>query len=247
MLMAWGVWASQTLPTLLTWHRLKTPSPVSKLYCSRGQTYSSLSRYSGVSRPKGSRLWICTNYYSPTYIHCFLRGWISQQYWFFLPWEELCADYKTAFCFFPPQPCRAACGILVPWPGIEPGPSAVRARSPNHCTAREFPKTAFNWGLWTPLYARFWVNGFMYIFWIDFTMLTADMKKKVEMVSVNLFLRWQSSYPATGQQNTSWRKSQVQRVSRSVLLKRPGTSVRLPVCLAMVAFAIFLTGCLFSF
>ena len=26
-----------------------------------------------------------------------------------------------------------ACGILVPRPGIEPGPSAGRVRSPNHC------------------------------------------------------------------------------------------------------------------
>ena len=34
-------------------------------------------------------------------------------------------------------PCSAACGILVPWPGIEPAPSAVKARSPNHWTTRE--------------------------------------------------------------------------------------------------------------
>ena len=32
-----------------------------------------------------------------------------------------------------------ACGILVPGPGIEPGPSAVRVQSPNHWTAREVP------------------------------------------------------------------------------------------------------------
>ena len=31
------------------------------------------------------------------------------------------------------------CGILVPRTGIEPAPSAVKARSPNHWTAREFP------------------------------------------------------------------------------------------------------------
>ena len=30
-------------------------------------------------------------------------------------------------------------GILVPQPGIEPRPSAVRVRSPNHWTAREYP------------------------------------------------------------------------------------------------------------
>ena len=32
-----------------------------------------------------------------------------------------------------------ACGILVPWSGIEPGPSAVKVWSPNHWTAKEFP------------------------------------------------------------------------------------------------------------
>ena len=38
-------------------------------------------------------------------------------------------------CFWP---CLVACGILVPRPGIEPGPSAVKALSPNHRTTREF-------------------------------------------------------------------------------------------------------------
>ena len=33
-----------------------------------------------------------------------------------------------------------ACGILVPRPGIEPGPSSMRVQSPNHWTAREFPE-----------------------------------------------------------------------------------------------------------
>ena len=31
------------------------------------------------------------------------------------------------------------CGILVPWPGIEPRPSVVGVQSPNHWIAREFP------------------------------------------------------------------------------------------------------------
>ena len=43
------------------------------------------------------------------------------------------------FCFFFFRPSHAARGILVPWPGIEPRPLAVKARSPNHWTAREFP------------------------------------------------------------------------------------------------------------
>ena len=33
-----------------------------------------------------------------------------------------------------------ACGILVSQPGIEPEPSAVKARHPNHWTTGEFPK-----------------------------------------------------------------------------------------------------------
>ena len=37
-------------------------------------------------------------------------------------------------------PRCAACGIIVPRPGIEPGPSAVKARSPNHWTPGEFLK-----------------------------------------------------------------------------------------------------------
>ena len=38
--------------------------------------------------------------------------------------------------------CRAtlSCVILVAWWGIEPGPSAVKAWSPNHWTARKFPE-----------------------------------------------------------------------------------------------------------
>ena len=36
-----------------------------------------------------------------------------------------------------------ACRILVPRPGIEPGPSAVKVPSLNHWTAREFPVSFF--------------------------------------------------------------------------------------------------------
>ena len=35
---------------------------------------------------------------------------------------------------------NAACGILVPRPGIKPVPPAVEVESPNRWTAREFPK-----------------------------------------------------------------------------------------------------------
>ena len=46
------------------------------------------------------------------------------------------------FYYFFGGPCCAACEILVPQPGIEPGPSAVKAQSPNHWTAKESPETA---------------------------------------------------------------------------------------------------------
>ena len=41
--------------------------------------------------------------------------------------------------FFLIWPRHVAFGILVPRPGIEPGPSAVKVWSPNHWTAREVP------------------------------------------------------------------------------------------------------------
>ena len=40
-------------------------------------------------------------------------------------------------------PCHVACGILVPGPGTEPVPSAVKVQSPNHRTDREFPRKNF--------------------------------------------------------------------------------------------------------
>ena len=49
----------------------------------------------------------------------------------------LSSIHLIGFFFF--WSCSEACGILVPRPGIEPVPSAVKALSPNHWTAREFP------------------------------------------------------------------------------------------------------------
>ena len=48
-------------------------------------------------------------------------------------------SYKSIFSFSG----HMACGILVPWLGIEPRPSAVRAWHPNHWTTREFSVFAF--------------------------------------------------------------------------------------------------------
>ena len=45
------------------------------------------------------------------------------------------------FPFFWPR--HVACEVSVPRPGIELAPSAVKARSPNHWTARKFPAAIF--------------------------------------------------------------------------------------------------------
>ena len=51
--------------------------------------------------------------------------------------------------------CSEACGILVPWPGIKPASSAVKARSPNHWTAREVPHLIFKHNSESKLVLRF--------------------------------------------------------------------------------------------
>ena len=53
-------------------------------------------------------------------------------------------------------PLCEACGILVSLPGIEPRPTAVKAPSPNHWTARDFPELGFKAELQTSnLWTRF--------------------------------------------------------------------------------------------
>ena len=52
--------------------------------------------------------------------------------------------WAMTFHLFIYWPYRAACEILDPWQGIEPGPSAgIEPQSPNHRTAREFPGDDF--------------------------------------------------------------------------------------------------------
>ena len=53
-------------------------------------------------------------------------------------WREAAVCLVLFVCLF--WPSSVACGILVPRPGTEPGPSAVRVWSPNHWTTREFPE-----------------------------------------------------------------------------------------------------------
>ena len=50
-------------------------------------------------------------------------------------------SFFKKFYLFIFWPHLTACGILLPWPGIEPGPTAVNALSLNHWTTREFPRS----------------------------------------------------------------------------------------------------------
>ena len=52
-------------------------------------------------------------------------------------WGITCAHFYFLFSSFWPH--HTPCGILVPWPGIEPVPPAVEVQSLSHWTAREVP------------------------------------------------------------------------------------------------------------
>ena len=58
------------------------------------------------------------------------------------PLLDFCALWDTVHHCLLYLFMTAACGILVPQPGIKPVPSAVSAWSPNHWTTREVPITA---------------------------------------------------------------------------------------------------------
>lgn len=53
-----------------------------------------------------------------------------------LPFSPYLFEESSFLFVFLLQPGRLPCGILVPRPEIKPAPSAVKARSPNHWTAR---------------------------------------------------------------------------------------------------------------
>ena len=55
-------------------------------------------------------------------------------------WTVYYLNFLFYFLNFFFWPCPTACGILLPWPGIEPTTPAVEAQSLNHWTAREVPK-----------------------------------------------------------------------------------------------------------
>ena len=74
--------------------------------------------------------------------------------------EKHCFFFFLIFIF---SPCRVACGILVPQPGIEPVPPAVKAWSLNHWTTREV--LLFNYLHLTEFYvALVWASNFGFRF-----------------------------------------------------------------------------------
>ena len=68
--------------------------------------------------------------FSSSFIFCHI--WVWQNY------------VHTMLLFFPFWPWYMACGIFISWPGTEPRPLAVKAQSPSHRTAAEFPHYVTN-------------------------------------------------------------------------------------------------------
>ena len=83
---------------------------------------------------------------------------------FFISFLLLCIALRSEvfiyLFFFYGGPQWATCRILFTWSGIEPGPSAGKVRSPNHCTTREFPTLIFlNLGYLIPSSHQLWGAG----------------------------------------------------------------------------------------
>ena len=83
------------------------------------------------------REWLPTRVFLPREFHGqrSLEGYSPQGH------KELDATEQLTLSLSFSRP--SACGILVPEPGIEPRASAVKARSPNCWTTREFPMAVF--------------------------------------------------------------------------------------------------------
>ena len=68
---------------------------------------------------------------------------------FIARFEYILYAYKFGIVNFFFWLCLQLVVILVPWPGIEPGPSVVKEQKSNHWTAREFPGIVKSyWRLW---------------------------------------------------------------------------------------------------
>ena len=91
--------------------------------------------YIFMEHPQGARLWYWINLTKTLTLWSEDsqgepdHGWVN---------KDGKALFLFSFFFFLPH--HAACGILVPWPGIKHIPPALKVWSLNHRTSREFPK-----------------------------------------------------------------------------------------------------------
>ena len=94
---------------------------------------------------------------SPLFSHQFGTSYecVCLPFFFFFFFKHICYLIKYFVCFLF-WPRSVACGILVPQPGFEPTPLAVKTRSPNHQTTREFPliKYLLNYMIWISFHLR---------------------------------------------------------------------------------------------
>ena len=77
-----------------------------------------------------------------------IAGSYSSSFFFFFFW--LCCTQQKE------KEKKKDCRILVPSPGTEPVPLAVKVWSPNHWAATEFPVFGFSLYLYTSLKKKFW-------------------------------------------------------------------------------------------
>ena len=107
-----------------------------------------------------------------------------------------------------------ACGILVPLPGIAPGPPGVKAQSPNHWTTREVPRKDFLY-----YYSRLHCTPLNYP---PPSVLITESRAKCR----HQFLLQQLALPAA--QNTTWAEK-----TRSIIQPLQGEDT---VCLNMILY-----------
>ena len=117
--------------------------------------------------------------------------------------ENIFLPSHASYFFFFFWPRRAACGILVPRPGIEPMPPALRAWSLNHWTASEVPSQLF----------FFLINSFiLFIYFWRHWVLVAGHRLSLVVASggyssswcTGFSLRWLLLWRSTGSRRTGF-------------------------------------------
>ena len=85
------------------------------------------------------------------YMWFWWRGSTCNQYHFLKKIGVIYDDLYLFLC------CQVACGILVPWPGIQPIVFALEVRNLNHGMARQVPSTYFFWRFLLVPWRLLWV------------------------------------------------------------------------------------------